>query len=195
MPVIAASSAEAGRCQQRFLAVLLRRVVGIRCQFSPKFGPVQPLFFFFTLLYFRLSFLPCLFFIANLPIREIDDYPTGRSRGLPRVGPVQVSLPFDRLTRHTHTHPFNGPVSGTTQVSRHQKVKTNLDFTEAKDSEWQWHQLGHMQVCTLLQTDNHISTPPLCFYRPECPSCRPTNSVKTLKAISTEGNAHKTLRR
>jgi len=32
-------------------------------------------------------------------------------------------------------------------VSRYQKGKTNLDFTEAGDSEWQWHQLGHMQVC------------------------------------------------
>jgi len=31
-------------------------------------------------------------------------------------------------------------------------------FTEARDSEWQWHQLGHMQVCTSLQTDNHAST-------------------------------------
>jgi len=30
------------------------------------------------------------------------------------------------------------------------KVKTNLDFTEARDSERQWHQLGHMQVCTSL---------------------------------------------
>ena len=59
---------------------------------------------------------------------------------------------------HTHTHPFNGPFSGTTRVSRYQKGKTNLDFTEARDSEWQWHQLGHMQVCTLLQTDNHAST-------------------------------------
>ena len=39
------------------------------------------------------------------------------------------------------------------------KVKTNLDFTEARDSEWQWHQLGHMQVCTLHQTDSHTSTP------------------------------------
>jgi len=48
----------------------------------------------------------------------------------------------------THTHPFNGPLSGTTQVSRYQKGKTNLDFTEARDSEWQWHQLGYMQVCT-----------------------------------------------
>ena len=61
------------------------------------------------------------------------------------------------LTSHTHTHPFNGPFSGTIRVSRYQKGKTNLDFTEARDSEWQWHQLGHMQVCTLLQTDNHAS--------------------------------------
>ena len=64
-------------------------------------------------------------------------------------------------TEHkTHTHPFNGSFSGTTQVSRYQKGKTNLDFTEARDSEWQWHQLGNMQVCTLLQTGNHASTPP-----------------------------------
>jgi len=47
----------------------------------------------------------------------------------------------------THTHPFNGPFYGTTRVIRYQKGKTNLDFTEARDSEWQWHQLGHMQVC------------------------------------------------
>jgi len=32
---------------------------------------------------------------------------------------------------HTHTHPFNDPLSGPTQVSRYQKGKTNLDFTEA----------------------------------------------------------------
>jgi len=46
-------------------------------------------------------------------------------------------------------------------VSRYQKGKTNLDFTEARDSEWQWHQLGHMQVCNSLQTDNHASIPSL----------------------------------
>jgi len=66
-----------------------------------------------------------------------------------------------------HTHTFNGPLSGTTRVSRYQKGKTNLYFTEARDSEWQWNQLGHMQVCTALQTDNHASTPPLSFYRPD----------------------------
>ena len=54
----------------------------------------------------------------------------------------------DNTDTHTHTHTFNGPLSGTTRVSRYQKGKTNLDFTEASDSEWQWHQQGHKQVCT-----------------------------------------------
>jgi len=44
-----------------------------------------------------------------------------------------------RMGTHTHTHPFNGPLSRTTWVSRYQKGKTNLDCTEAIDSEWQWH--------------------------------------------------------
>ena len=48
------------------------------------------------------------------------------------------------IPKHTHT-PFNGPFSRTTRVSRYQKGKTNLDFTEARDSEWQWHQLGHIK--------------------------------------------------
>jgi len=67
-------------------------------------------------------------------------------------------------------------------VSWYQKGKTNLDFTEARDSEWQRHQLGHMQVCISLQTDNHASTPPLVFYRPDAlPAAQPT-------ASNTEGN-------
>ena len=78
--------------------------------------------------------------------------------------------------------PFNGLFSRTTWVSRYQKGKTKLDFTGARDSEWQWHQLGYMQVCTSLQTDNHGGTPPLCFLQAGCPSCNPTNSVKALKA-------------
>ena len=69
--------------------------------------------------------------------------------------PISVYTVMSFCTSHrlirTHpfnTHPFNGPFSGTTQVSRYQKGKTNLHFTEARDSEWQWHQLGHMQVCS-----------------------------------------------
>jgi len=67
-------------------------------------------------------------------------------------------------------------------VSRYQKGKTNLDFTEARDSEWQWHQLGHMQVCTLLQTENHTSTPPLLFFTGRMPFLPPNQQRQ-----STEG--------
>ena len=100
-------------------------------------------------------------------------------RGNSFIIPSAPSRPFTTLRTHTytHTHPFNGPLSRTARVSRYQKGKTNLDFTEVRDSEWQWHQLGHMQVCTLLQTDNHASTRPLCFYRPDAlPAAQPTAS-------------------
>jgi len=93
-----------------------------------------------------------------------------------------------RTSRHDSTgcfleqHTFNGPYYETTRVSRYQKVKTKLEFTEARDSEWRQHQLGHMQVCTLLRTDNHASTPPLSFLQAGCPSCHPANSIKAVKA-------------
>ena len=76
------------------------------------------------------------------------------------------------------THPFNGLLSGTTQVSRYQKGKTNLDFTEARDSEWQWHQLGHM--CKSAHRSRQITTPAhhtQFFYRPDAlPATQPTVS-------------------
>jgi len=57
-------------------------------------------------------------------------------------------------------------------------VKTNLDFTEARDSEWQWHQLGHMQVCA-----RQITTPTphhSDIYRPDTlPAAQPTASKLT----------------
>jgi len=42
----------------------------------------------------------------------------------------------------------------------------------------QWHQLDHMQIIfTLIQTDNHASTSPLSFYRPDAlPATQPTAS-------------------
>ena len=84
---------------------------------------------------------------------------------------------------HTHTHTFSTPLSRTTRVSRYQKGKTNLDFTEARDSEWQWHLLGHMQVCISLQADNHASIPPLSFFTGRMPFLLPNQQHQ-----STEGN-------
>jgi len=86
---------------------------------------------------------------------------------------------------HSHTRPFNGPFFRTSQVSRYQKGKINRDFSEPRDSEWQWHQLGHMQVCTSLQTENRASTSPLSCLLAWCPSCCPTNSIKALKVYIT----------
>jgi len=65
---------------------------------------------------------------------------TIRKHSKPRKYQFMCPIINDRLSRNswktnTHTHPFNGPLSGTTQVSRYEKGKTNLDFTEAKDSE------------------------------------------------------------
>jgi len=86
---------------------------------------------------------------------------------------------------NTHTHLFNGPLSGTTRVGRYQKGKTNLDFTEARDSEWQWQPLGHMQVCTSLQADNHASTPPLSFFTGRMPFLPPNQQCQSTEGTCT----------
>jgi len=86
------------------------------------------------------------------------------------------------LSGTTHTR-LTALRSGLPGWAGTRKLKTNLDFTEARDSEWQWHQLGHMQVCTLLLTDNHASTLPLCFLQADAlPAAKPT-------VQSTEGKA------
>ena len=52
------------------------------------------------------------------------------------------------ISSNTHTHPFNGPLSGTTWVSWYQRGKTNL-------------------------ADNHASTPPLSFFTGRMPFLPP----------------------
>jgi len=74
------------------------------------------------------------------------------------------------------------------RVSWYQKGKTNLDFTEAGDIEWLWHQLGHMQVCTSLQTDNHTSTPPPQFFTGRMPFLLPNQQRQSTEGNSTEDN-------
>jgi len=76
-----------------------------------------------------------------------------------------------------YTHPFNGPLSKTTRVGRYQKGKTNLGFTQARDSEWQWHQLGyaslHLTPGQITMPVPHLSV----FYRPDAlPVAQPTVS-------------------
>jgi len=70
-------------------------------------------------------------------------------------------------------------------VSRYQKGKTYPDVTEARDSEWQWHPLDHMQVCTLLQTNNYASTPTAQYFTGRMPFLLPNQQCQ-----STEGIKH-----
>jgi len=86
---------------------------------------------------------------------------------------------------YAHTQPFYrllGFCLGLPGWASTRKVKpgrwSQSGFTGARDSEWQWHhQLGHIQICTLTQTHNHASIPPLSFYRPDAlPSAQLTAS-------------------
>jgi len=93
---------------------------------------------------------------------------------------------FSEFLQNYYYNIFLTFFSRTTWVSWHQKGKKFWILLEQETVGWQWQQLDHMQIiCTSFQTDNHASTSPLSFLRAGCPSCRPTNSVKALKAIMT----------
>jgi len=71
------------------------------------------------------------------------------------------TLKYNETLRHTRQHkqPFNYPRRPVPER------QTNLDFTKARDSKWQWHQLDYRQdICSSLHTANHASTPPLSFF-------------------------------
>jgi len=77
--------------------------------------------------------------------------------------------------------PFNGPLSGTTWVSRYQKGKTNLDFTEARDSGWQWHGINWV-ICKSAPRHRQIPVPAphhSIFYGLDAlPATQPTASIE-----------------
>ena len=53
-----------------------------------------------------------------------------------------------------------------------------------KETQRQWHQLGHMQVCTLLQTDNHTSTPLLSFFTGRMPFLPPNQQRQSTEFLT-----------
>jgi len=80
--------------------------------------------------------------------------------------------------QYTYAHPFNGPFSGTTQVSRYQKGKTNRKQETASGSGISW------AVCKSAPRSRQPRQHPTSlrsFLQTRCPSCRPTNSAKALK--------------
>jgi len=92
------------------------------------------------------------------------------------------SNPQTKMLEYTHTHPFNGPFSWTTQVSQYQKGKpiwTLLKQETVSGSGISW------AICKSAPRSRQITTPAPTthFLQAGCPSYRPTNSIKALKAM------------
>ena len=92
-------------------------------------------------------------------MNKIIKHQTGCSLSV--VKAKTLGAPTDIWHTHTHTHTHLTALC----PSIPGWAGSNLHFTVLRDSEWQCHQLGHMQLCTSLQTDNNASTPSLSFYK------------------------------
>jgi len=81
---------------------------------------------------------------------------------------------------------FNDPLSGTTRISQYQEGKTNMDLLEQEtvsDSGISW------TICKSAPCPTQTTMPAPHYssvLQAECPSCRPTNSIKALKAQNNE---------
>ena len=84
---------------------------------------------------------------------------------------------------NTHTHPFNGPFSGTTWVSQYQKgkptwISLKRETVSGSGSGISW------VVCKSAPCSRQITTPGphhSHFLQAGCPSCHPTNIIKALR--------------
>ena len=126
----------------------------------------------------RMMLLYCAFQWDGHPLESTPSIGRSGPHLLLLLGPTLVCCQTgSRSHTHTHTHPFNGPFSRTTRVGQYQKGTANLDFTEARDSEWQWHQLG---ICKSAPRSRQITMPAphhSVYYRPDAlPAAQPTAS-------------------
>ena len=89
-----------------------------------------------------------------------------------------IHLPFNTAPTHTHTRLMalcpGLPGSACTRKVKPIWILLKQETVSGSGISW--------AVCTAIQTDNHSITPPLSFLQAWCPSYRPTNSFKALKA-------------
>jgi len=107
---------------------------------------------------------------------------------LPYLSFALIIDPLRFQTGCRNIHPFKGPLSGTTRVSRYQKGKPIWILQKQKTvsgSGISW------ATCKSVLRLRQIATPappPLSFLQAGCPSCRPTNSVKALNVVKRRLN-------
>jgi len=97
---------------------------------------------------------------------------------------VRVTRHMQVATTHTHTHLFNGPLSGTTHVSRYQKGKTNLLLILLKHETVSGSGIS-WAICKSAPRSRQITTPALHH----SVFCRP-DALPDTQATASEG--HKT---
>ena len=120
---------------------------------------------------------PCCYFPLHWP--QWISFPSPLSPPLSTpIQPDSAKNPFHKKS-HTHTR-LTALFPGLPGWAGTRKAKSNLDFTEARDSEWQWHQ---PVICKSAPRSIEITmpTPHHSFLQARYASCRPTNSVKVLK--------------
>ena len=113
-------------------------------------------------------------------------------RKLTKANSATNSLTMSHTHTHTHTRltALCPGLPGSAGTRKAKSIRILLKW----DSEWQWHQLGHMHVCTLRQTDNHASTQPLSFFRPDAlPAAQPTVSKHWRQSLTMSHDAIKEL--
>jgi len=136
--------------------------------------------------YYPYAALSCASFLTFYrtvsPAVSVKYFPIYGS--LPHAKQVEWNTRFVVTVSDINTHPFNGPFSGTTQVGRYQKGKPIwilLEQETVSGSGISW------ATCKSAPRSRQITTPAphhSVFLQAGCPSCRPTNSVKALKAVS-----------
>jgi len=101
--------------------------------------------------------------------------------------------PRDSKGNYSHTQPFycsSGTCPGPSGWVGTRKVKPGrLKPIWIYWSKRQWVAVASAGLYASLHLipDNHANIPPLSFLQAACPSCRPTNSVKALKATQKAG--------
>ena len=84
--------------------------------------------------------------------------------------------------KHAYTHTynrFNGPFSGTTQVSWYQKGKVNLKQETVSGSGMSW------AICKAAPRSRHITTPAPQFFAGQMPFLPPNQQCQSTKVPNT----------
>jgi len=111
--------------------------------------------------------------------REVPQWGPERSSARKRIFCIFIVTERFYVT-HTHTR-LTALCPGLPRWASTRKVKPI--WILLKQEKWQWNPLGHIQLCTSLQTDNHARTPPLSFFTGRMPFLPPNQQHQSTESF------------